>query len=124
MKQLVYILAVLVLVCCGSGKKSIQILEPPIYVEDAPGQEFAPDRLIIMYDEAVGKDPLVKAIQAYPAEILYDYKLVPGMAIKLPEGSDLKEAIRYFKQVKGVVSVERDRIYHLTDPVRPKLEVK
>ena len=26
--------------------------------------------------------------------------------------------------VEGVVSVERDRIYHLIDPVKPRLEVK
>lgn len=114
----------LLLVCCGSGKKAVQAVEPQIPWEDAPGQEFAPDRLIILYDEAVGKDPLVKAIRAYKAEILYDYNLIPGMAIRLPEGSDLKAAIAFFKQVKGVVSVERDRIYRLTDPVRPKTEIR
>jgi hypothetical protein len=44
------------------------------------------------------------------------------MAIKIPDGSDIKEAISYFRAVKGVVSVERDRIIRLTDPVKPKLE--
>lgn len=33
------------------------------------------------------------------------------------------KAIAYFSKVKGVTAVERDHIYHLIDPVRPKLEV-
>ena len=36
---------------------------------------------------------------------------------------NILEAIAYFNQVKGVTAVERDHIYHLNDPVRPKLEV-
>ena len=32
------------------------------------------------------------------------------------------EAIEYFKKVKGVVSVNRDRINHLVEPVKPRLE--
>ena len=35
-------------------------------------QDYAPDRLIIMYAEDIGKEPLIKAIQKYKAEILYD----------------------------------------------------
>ena len=65
----------------------------------------------------------MKAIKEYNAEIIYDYSIIPGMAIKIPDGSDIKEAISYFRAVKGVVSVERDRIIRLTDPVKPKLEV-
>ena len=104
------------------------VLEPPVAVGqppvmDNPAMEFAPDRLIIMYEEGIGKEPLVKAIEEFKAEIIYDYSLIPGMAIKLPEGSDFDAAIKYFKQVKGVVSVEKDRIYRLTDPVKPKVEV-
>ena len=33
----------------------------------------------------------------------------------------LDEAIDYFRRVEGVVSVERDRIIRLTDPVKPPL---
>ena len=87
------------------------------------GEMYSPDRLIIMYDPEVGKDPLEKAIAEYKAEILYDYNLIPGFAIRLPEGSDILKAIDYFRRVEGVVSVERDRIIRLTDPVRPRLEV-
>lgn len=83
---------------------------------------FSPNTLIIMYDAEVGKEPLLEAISKYGAEIKYDYNIIPGMAIRIPYGSDINIAIAYFKQIKGVVSVERDQFYRLTDPVKPRLE--
>ena len=85
--------------------------------------EYSPDTIIIMYDQSVGKEPLMKAVKKYKADIIYDYSIIPGMAVRIPEGKTLSKAIDYFRKVEGVVSVERDRIYHLTDPVRPRLEV-
>ena len=123
MKQLLYIFAFLSLISCGPGKKTVQTLEPQIIIGEDRFQEFAPDRLIIMYDEKTGKDPLLKALKDYNAEIIYDYDFISGMAIKIPDGSDIKKAIKYFKAVKGVVSVERDRIIRLTDPVKPKVVI-
>ena len=46
------------------------------------------------------------------------------MAIRIPDGTDIHKAIAWFKNVKGVTSVARDQIYRLTDPVRPRLEVR
>lgn len=83
---------------------------------------YSPDTLLIMYDEEVGKGPLLKAIEEYGAKLKYDYSIIPGVAITIPEGTDIYAAIAYFKGVKGVKSVERDRIYRLTDPVKPRLE--
>jgi hypothetical protein len=76
-----------------------------------------------MYDEAVGKEPLLEAIETYGAEVKYDYSLIPGMAIRIPDGKDIHDAITFFRKVRGVTSVERDRIIRLTDPVKPRLEV-
>lgn len=89
-----------------------------------PEEMYSPDRLIIMYDEEVGKEPLLKAVKEYEAEIIYDYSIIPGIAIRIPEGTDIRKAMAFFKKVKGVVSVERDRIYRLIDPVRPRVEVQ
>jgi hypothetical protein len=113
---------VLLLVSCGTGKKAVveaSELQAPIVRENPV--DVSPDRLIIMVDEEIGKDPLKDAIKKYGAEILYDYSIIAGMAIKIPEGKDIQDAIKYFKEVKGVVSVERDHIYHLIDPVKPRL---
>ena len=85
-------------------------------------EEYSPHTLIIMYDTEVGKVPLSDAVKSYGAEIIYDYSIIPGMAIRIPDGSDIHKAIAYFREVKGVVSVERDRINHLVEPVKPRLE--
>ena len=129
MKRLSLCLGLLAMACsalgivsCGTTRVPAGV-QPAIDREGKPPVDVAPDRLIIMYDETVGKEPLRKAIEAYGAEIIYDYSIIPGMAIRIPEGSDIKDAMAYFKQVKGVTSVERDHIYHLPEPVRPKVEV-
>lgn len=85
--------------------------------------EYSPNTLIVMYDTEVGKEPLVEAVKSSNAEIIYDYNLIPGMAIRIPNGSEINNWIAYFKSVKGVVSVERDRINHLVEPVKPRLEI-
>lgn len=99
---------------------------------DTTGQEIrliedvefvSPTNLIIMYDAEVGKEALMQAVKDYVAELLYDYSIIPGIAIKIPEGKHILEAIDYFNQVQGVTAVERDHIYHLTDPVKPRLDV-
>jgi len=86
-------------------------------------EPYSPNTLIIMYDVEVGKDSLLAAVVEFGADILYDYSIIPGLAVRIPDGADIHKAIAYFKDVKGVTSVERDRIYRLTDPVKPRLEV-
>lgn len=86
------------------------------------GLEYSPNTLIIMVSEDIGKEPLYKAIKDYGATLKYDYSIIPGVAILIPEGTTLEQGIAYFKKVKGVVSVSKDRITRLTDPVRPRLE--
>ena len=67
-----------------------------------PEGEYSPNTLIIMYDETVGKEPLMEAIEAYGAEVKYDYSLIPGMAIRIPDRTDIRDAIAFFRKVKGV----------------------
>ena len=46
--------------------------------------------------------------------------IVTGFAIRIPDGKKIGDAIQYFKKVEGVKSVERDRIYHIDDPIGPR----
>ena len=87
-------------------------------------QEHSPNVFLVMYDEKVGKAPLQKAIKAYGCEVIYDYNLINGMALKKPDGKTLEETMQYFKGVKGVLTVEYDHIIRLTDPIKPRLETK
>jgi len=77
-----------------------------------------------MYDAEVGKQPLLQAIKDYGCEVVYDYHFINGMALKKPNNKTLEETMRHFGQVAGVVAVEYDHITRLTDPVRPKLEMR
>ena len=86
--------------------------------------EHSPNVFLVMYDEKVGKEPLLKSIKVYGVEIIYDYGIINGMALKKPDNKTLEETMQFFKQVKGVTNVEYDRIIRLTDPVKPRLEVK
>ena len=86
--------------------------------------EHSPNVFLVMYDKIIGKEPLLKAIKEYGVEIIYDYGMVSGMALKKPENKTLEETMRHFKQVKGVTNVEYDHVIRLTDPVKPRLEIK
>ena len=70
--------------------------------------------LIIYYDREIGKEELLKSVQNYRAELLYDYDNINGIAIKIPSDKAILEAIRYFQQVKGVLSVNRDEVMQIS----------
>ena len=84
----------------------------------------APNVFLVMYDEKVGKAPLQKAVKAYKCEVIYDYNIINGMALKKPDDKTLEETMQYFKGVKGVLTVEYDHVISLTDPIKPRLETK
>ena len=120
MKHLLLLIGILSFLSCGSTRNAVRVEHSSI--EDNP--EFVSmTNLIISYDAGIGKEPLLAAVKDYKAEILYDYSIITAIAIRIPEGADIHDAIDYFKKVRGVTAVERDHIYHLTDPVQPKLEV-
>ena len=75
-----------------------------------PAPQFSPTNLIISIDTNIGKEPLKRAIEEYHAEILYDYNIIPSMAIKIPPEKNIEDAIQFFKYVEGVIGVERDGI--------------
>lgn len=124
MKQaLLYIfICVVVLTSCRT-KQTIE-LTAPINIEHKYVPEHSPNVFLLMYDAEIGKGPLLKAIKEYRCEIVYDYGIISGMALKKPENKTLEETMQYFKKVKGVTHVEYDHIIRLTDPVKPKLEIQ
>ena len=102
--------------------KAKQTAESSVYVQERlMGQEYSPNVFIVMYDDGVGKKPLQKAVKAYDCEVIYDYKMISGMALKKPEDKTLEETMHYFKGVEGVTAVEYDRINHLVEPIKPRM---
>ena len=114
-------IALIALTSCKT-KQTVELSAPIESHKYEP--EHSPNVFLVMYDEKVGKEPLQKAIKEYRCEIVYDYSIINGMALKKPEDKTLEETMQYFKKVKGVTNVEYDKIYHLTDPVKPKLEIQ
>lgn len=104
--------------------KTKQHIETAMPIQHEYTPEHSPNVFLLMYDAEVGKEPLLKAIKEYKCEIVYDYGIINGMALKKPEDKTLEETMRYFKTVKGVLSVEYDHIYHLDDPVKSKFEIQ
>lgn len=111
----------LVLLCsCGTKR---ELIKSPLTI-NADIAEHSPNVFLVMYDAEIGKEPLQKAIKEYGCEVIYDYNIINGMALKKPDNKTLEETMQYFKKVKGVLTVEYDHVYHLTDPVKPRLEIQ
>ena len=114
-------IALIALTSCKT-KQTVELSAPIESHKYEP--EHSPNVFLVIFDEKVGKEPLQKAINEYKCEIVYDYGIINGMALKKPEDKTLEETMQYFKGVKGVTTVEYDHIIRLTDPVKPRLEVK
>ena len=110
------------LMACGTARQAT--LDAAIVGEHNTVGEHSPTNFIVTYDSVVGKAPLLKAVKEYKCEVKYDYRLMNGMALRKPADKTLEATMQLFRRVKGVIAVEYDHIYRLTDPVRPKLEVK
>jgi uncharacterized membrane protein YsdA (DUF1294 family) len=119
---LIIIAQIAMLFLCSCRTKQQVETVTPINHKFVP--EHSPNVFLVMYDAAIGKEPLLKAIKEYKVEIIYDYNIINGMALKRPEDKSLEETMQYFKTVKAVTHVEYDHIYHLTDPVKPKIEIQ
>ena len=114
------LIALLIFASCKSNQQITRVAS----VSAGILQEHSPDVFLVMYDAGIGKEPLLEAIKEYKCGIVYDYGSINGMALKKPESKTLEETMQYFKNVKGVLTVEYDHVYHLTDPVKPRLEIE
>ena len=114
-------IAIVLLTSCKT-KQTVELSAP--VREYQIEQEHSPNVFLVMYDEKVGNTPLQKAIKAYGCEVIYDYNIINGMALKKPDDKTLEETMQYFKGVKGVLTVEYDHVIRLTDPIKPRLETK
>ena len=109
-------------VMCEGGRKRqpelivrYQVREKPEMLNLAAADKplYAPRVLIVLYDGEVGKEPLKYAINEYGAEVLYEYNILKGFAIRIPADDNIEDAIKYFREVEGVISVEKDKMLHL-----------
>ena len=101
-------LSALMLAACTST--SIPHPEKQPHLSSSPLETTeATNTLIIFYDPETGSERLMNAVREYGAKIVYEYRNFNGIAIKLPNGTDMEKAVSHFRMVKGVLSVEADR---------------
>lgn len=105
---LLLVLASLLLAGCHTSRQT----QLPAYENSGLG-EFAPHTLIIYYDTQTGSQELLEAAKRIGCEIVYTYQIIPAVALRVPERMPIDEAMRFFRQVKGVTQVNRDRINRL-----------
>ena len=72
--------------------------------------------LIVLYDPAVGAEPLLQAVREMQAELVYRYTNINGIAARIPPQQDMAQAIRRLERVPGVLQVQRDQIMQLQNP--------
>lgn len=110
-----FIVMLLATVGCSSKKNVTQTVESDLQINSQLSDDVVRGSLIISYDGEDALARLKKAIETYGAEIVYEYKIINSVAIRVPDTKTDEQAIQYFQKVKGVLSVERDRIMHTQD---------
>ena len=94
---LILLLQIVLLLLCSCGSK--QPLVRASEIQPSAVAEHSPSVLLVMYDQEIGKEPLLKAIKKYKATIKYDYHQISGMAIQKPDDMTLEETMALFKKV-------------------------
>ena len=72
--------------------------------------------LIVLYDPAVGAEPLLQAVHEMQTELVYRYTNINGIAARIPPQQDMAQAIRRLERVPGVLQVRRDQVMQLQNP--------
>lgn len=73
-------------------------------LSDAP-----PENLIIYYEPEAGNGKLLEAAEKYGSKVIYVYKNINGIAVTVPRGRTAADAMKYYRGIKGVLSVTKDR---------------
>ena len=88
----------------------------PSALSTQPEQQAADRVLIVLYDPAVGAEPLLQAVREMQAELVYRYTNINGIAARIPPQQEMAQAIRRLERVPGVLQVRRDQIMRLQNP--------
>lgn len=65
--------------------------------------------VIVMLADSASQEPVLAKAKEIGAELVYRYDVINALALELPKGYTFEKALETFKNVKGVVSVERDQ---------------
>lgn len=79
-----------------------------------PLQDSTPnENLIIYYNPKDGNKALLEAAKKFGSKVLYVYKNINGIAVTVPNGKAVPDAIKYYEKIPGVLSVNKGQKMHL-----------
>lgn len=84
-----------------------------VVAEQSEGTRYSKNTLMVFYDTHIGKEPLLNAFKKMNCEVLHEYRLSCGFAIKIPDGKSLRKTAKRLSKVHGVTYVTRDQIQKL-----------
>ena len=92
----------------------------PLTLTDEDGMEYSASTLIVYLESGTDAETAASIAVAYGLEVVYHYGFLPGMAVKTARPQTAREMdalIASLEKEDGVVSVSRDYVTRLDDPV-------
>lgn len=77
------------------------------------GDSISLSVLIIYYQDSAARKRLRKALKKLHCETLYTYHNFDALAVSIPHGANGLDIARQLRKIRGVISVEPDRILQL-----------
>lgn len=74
------------------------------------------ENLIIYYSPETGNKELLKAAKKYGSKVIYVYQNINGIAVTVPKGKTVQEAMKYYDSINGVLSIVKDQKMRLDFP--------
>ena len=109
-----------VLLACLAMLTACAVPQPAVIatpsMSGAQPEQAANRVLIVLYDPAIGAEPLLQAMREMQAELVYRYTNINGIATRIPPQQEMEQAIRRLERVPGVLQVQRDQIMQLQNP--------
>ena len=92
------------------------------------GNEYSPSTLMVFYAEGK-KEEVRKIFEAQELEVIYEYSLMNGFAVRLPQPAQSYEELEKARQKlesasDAILAVNLDQVMHLVEPVRPAQSVE
>jgi len=101
MRKLLFTLIAISFISCTQTQKAVYQQEETYTQEERT--------LIVFYDEnEISLPKLKRKVKSYGAEIIYEYKEMKGIAVRISRGKSIEQGRKYFESIKGVTNVMKD----------------
>ena len=101
MRKILLLLIAILFVGCVQTQKAVYQEEETYTQEDRT--------LIVFYNEnEISLQNLKRKVKSYGAEIIYEYKEMKGIAVRISRGKSIEQWRKYFENIKGVTNVMKD----------------